>query len=107
MQFIDDRRLGPGFRFFNRHRMVDEKGKVLGYKNLDELRESLAAGAAAPHARIGAAGVAASGPRRSFAFRRAASRRNCTTPTCSTVAQIVRKKYPHRDGPAAAANVAA
>ncbi len=41
VQFIDDRRLGPGFRFFNQHRIVDEKGKVLGYKNLDELRESL------------------------------------------------------------------
>ena len=35
VQFIDDRRLGPGFRFFNQHRIVDEKGKVLGYKNLD------------------------------------------------------------------------
>lgn len=41
VQFIDDRRLGPGFRFFNRHRMVDEKGKVLGYRNLEQLRESL------------------------------------------------------------------
>jgi SNF2 family DNA or RNA helicase len=41
VQFIDDRRLGPGFRFFNRHRVVDEKGKILGYKNLGELRESL------------------------------------------------------------------
>jgi len=41
VQFIDDRRLGPGFRFFNRHRMVDEKGKVLGYRNLGELRERL------------------------------------------------------------------
>ena len=41
VQFVDDRRLGPGFRFFNQHRMVDEKGKVLGYKNLDELREQL------------------------------------------------------------------
>ena len=41
VQFIDDRRLGPGFRFFNRHRVVDEKGKVLGYKNLAELRETL------------------------------------------------------------------
>ena len=41
VQFIDDRRLGPGFRFFNQHRMVDEKGKVLGYRNLDELRERL------------------------------------------------------------------
>ncbi len=42
VQFIDDRRLGPGFRFFNKHRMVDEKGKVLGYKNLGELRATLA-----------------------------------------------------------------
>ena len=41
MQFVDDRRLGPGFRFFNKHRVVDEKGKVLGYKNLDDLRETL------------------------------------------------------------------
>jgi hypothetical protein len=41
VEFIDDRRLGPAFRFFNRHRVVDEKGKVLGYKDLDVLRESL------------------------------------------------------------------
>jgi hypothetical protein len=42
VQFIDDRRLGPGFRFFNKHRVIDDKGKVLGYKNLGELREALA-----------------------------------------------------------------
>ncbi|MGI8978041.1 MAG: DEAD/DEAH box helicase [Pirellulaceae bacterium] len=41
VQFIDDRRLGPGFRFFNQHRVVDEKGKTLGYKNLASLRENL------------------------------------------------------------------
>lgn len=41
VQFVDDRRLGPGFRFFHKHRVLDEKGKVLGYKNLGELRESL------------------------------------------------------------------
>jgi SNF2 domain-containing protein/helicase-like protein len=41
VQFIDDRRLGPAFRFYNRHRVVDEKGKVRGYKNLAELRENL------------------------------------------------------------------
>jgi ERCC4-related helicase len=41
VEFIDDRRLGPAFRFFNRHRVVDEKGKLLGYKNLDHLRENL------------------------------------------------------------------
>ncbi len=41
VQFVDDRRLGPGFRFFNKHRVVNDKGKVLGYKNLGELRERL------------------------------------------------------------------
>jgi hypothetical protein len=41
VEFIDDRRLGPAFHFLNRYRIVDEKGKVLGYKNLDELRERL------------------------------------------------------------------
>jgi len=41
VEFVDDRRLGPAFRFFNRHRVVDERGKLLGYKNLDELRERL------------------------------------------------------------------
>jgi len=41
VEFIDDRRLGAAFRFYNRHRVVDEKGKVLGYRNLSELRESL------------------------------------------------------------------
>ena len=30
VQFIDDRRLGPGFRFFHRHRVVDEKGRSSG-----------------------------------------------------------------------------
>jgi SNF2 family DNA or RNA helicase len=42
VQFIDDRRLAPAFRFFNRHRVTDENGKVLGYKNLAELRRNLA-----------------------------------------------------------------
>ena len=41
-EFIDDRRLGPAFRFYNRHRVVDEKGKVLGYKSLARLRKDLA-----------------------------------------------------------------
>ena len=41
VEFIDDRRLGPAFRFYNRYRVVDEKGRVLGYKNLDDLRERL------------------------------------------------------------------
>lgn len=41
VQFIDDRRLGPAFRFFHAHRQVDERGKVLGYTRLDELRTRL------------------------------------------------------------------
>ncbi|MQA92445.1 MAG: helicase [Gemmatimonas sp.] len=40
-EFVDYRRLGPAFRFFNRHRVTDEKGKVLGYRDLDVLRENL------------------------------------------------------------------
>ena len=44
VEFIDDRRLGPAFRLFNRHRIVDEKGKVrscLGAKQLRLRRERL------------------------------------------------------------------
>ena len=41
MEFIDDRRLGPDFRFHHRHRMGEESGRVVGYKNLDALRELL------------------------------------------------------------------
>jgi len=32
VEFIDDRRLGPAFRFYNRHRVTDEKGKVLAIR---------------------------------------------------------------------------
>jgi len=42
VEFIDDRRLGPAFQFFDRHRVTDDKGKVLGYQRLDELRARLA-----------------------------------------------------------------
>jgi len=41
VEFIDDRRLGPAFRFLNKYRVANEKGKLLGYKNLDELRNTL------------------------------------------------------------------
>lgn len=40
-KFIDIRRLGPAYRFFHRHRSVDETGRITGYKRLDELREHL------------------------------------------------------------------
>ena len=39
--FVDDSRLGPAYRFFHRHRIVDERGKIQGYQNLDELRTAL------------------------------------------------------------------
>lgn len=41
VEFIDDRRLGPAYRFINRHRVATETGKVLGYKNLEALRQHL------------------------------------------------------------------
>lgn len=41
VEFIDERRLGPAFSFLHRHRVVSETGKVLGYKDLDRLREAL------------------------------------------------------------------
>ncbi len=41
VEFIDDRRLGPAYRFIHRHRVASDTGKVLGYKNLDALRERL------------------------------------------------------------------
>jgi superfamily II DNA or RNA helicase len=41
VSFIDDRRLGPAYRFFHRHRVVDDRGRVEGYRNLDQLREML------------------------------------------------------------------
>ncbi len=42
VEFIDDRRLGPAFRFFNQHKVMNERGKLLGYKNLDKVRAKLA-----------------------------------------------------------------
>src|SRR5262249_17399784 len=42
VEFVDDRRLGPAFQFLHDHRVVDENGKLLGYRNLDKLREKLA-----------------------------------------------------------------
>lgn len=41
VRFVDDTRLGPAYRFFHKHREVDDRGKPIGYKKLDELREAL------------------------------------------------------------------
>jgi SNF2 family DNA or RNA helicase len=42
VQFVDDRRLGPAFQFLHDHRVLDADGKLLGYRNLDKVREKLA-----------------------------------------------------------------
>jgi superfamily II DNA or RNA helicase len=42
VQFVDDRRLGPAFQFLHDHRLLDDNGKLLGYRNLDKIREKLA-----------------------------------------------------------------
>src|SRR4051794_35195803 len=41
VQFVDDRRLGPAFQFLHDHRVLDEGGKLLGYRNLEAIREKL------------------------------------------------------------------
>ncbi|MGH7844008.1 MAG: DEAD/DEAH box helicase, partial [Candidatus Binatia bacterium] len=42
VQFVDGRRLGPAFRFLSEHRQVNEQGKLIGYRNLDQVRDKLA-----------------------------------------------------------------
>jgi superfamily II DNA or RNA helicase len=42
VQFVDDRRLGPAFQFLHDHRVLDDSGKLLGYRNLDKIRDKLA-----------------------------------------------------------------
>ena len=58
VQFVDDRRLGPAFRFFNRHRVADEKGKVLGLQEPGPTSAASGADPAAAHARTGADAIA-------------------------------------------------
>jgi superfamily II DNA or RNA helicase len=41
MEFIDKHRLGPLYRFLHHHRITDNGGKVIGYTNLQSVRESL------------------------------------------------------------------
>lgn len=42
VQFVDDRRLGPAFQFLHEHRQLDEQGRLVGYRNLERIRERLA-----------------------------------------------------------------
>src|SRR5262249_32888278 len=41
VQFVDDRRLGPAFQFLHDHRVLDDKHNLVGYRNLDKIREKL------------------------------------------------------------------
>ena len=41
VSFVDDRQLGPAFQFLHDHRVLDEAGKLLGYRNLNTVREKL------------------------------------------------------------------
>jgi SNF2 family DNA or RNA helicase len=41
VEFINERQLGPAFRFYHQHRILDDRGRSIGYKNLDELRKRL------------------------------------------------------------------
>ncbi len=42
VQFVDERRFGPAFQFLHDHRILDEKGRLKGYRNLELIRERLA-----------------------------------------------------------------
>jgi len=41
VQFVDQHRLGPTFRFLADHQMLDEDGKVVGYRGLDHISQTL------------------------------------------------------------------
>jgi len=41
VEFVDRHRLGPMFRFLATHQQVDENGKVVGYRRLDEISQTL------------------------------------------------------------------
>jgi SNF2 family DNA or RNA helicase len=41
MEFVDRHHLGPLYRFVHDHRITDEGGKVVGYRNLEAIRNSL------------------------------------------------------------------
>jgi superfamily II DNA or RNA helicase len=42
VQFVDRHRLGPTWRLRHTHQSTDETGRVIGYKNLDQLGKTLA-----------------------------------------------------------------
>ncbi len=42
VQFVDQHRLGPTFRFLHDHQITDETGRVVGYRQLDTIGKTLA-----------------------------------------------------------------
>jgi superfamily II DNA or RNA helicase len=42
VEFVDRFRMGPMFRFLGEHQHVDDHGKVIGYRNLSKISETLA-----------------------------------------------------------------
>jgi len=42
VEYVDRHRLGPTFRFLDHHQVRDEVGKVVGYRNLDNVGRTLA-----------------------------------------------------------------
>jgi len=41
VEFVDRHRLGPMFRFLHTHQHVDENGRVVGYRKLDDISQTL------------------------------------------------------------------
>jgi len=41
VEFVDNYKLGPLFRFLNNHQIYDETGKVIGYNNLNKISDTL------------------------------------------------------------------
>ncbi|MFO0937977.1 MAG: DEAD/DEAH box helicase [Gemmataceae bacterium] len=41
VEFVDAHRFGPAFQFLNDHRVLDSRGNLKGYRNLDTIREKL------------------------------------------------------------------
>ena len=41
IEFVDRFRLGPSFRFLSQHQHVNAEGRVIGYRNLDTISETL------------------------------------------------------------------
>ncbi|HPO12083.1 MAG TPA: DEAD/DEAH box helicase [Candidatus Hydrogenedentes bacterium] len=42
MEFVDKFHLGPLFRFLHKHQHTDTQGRIIGYRDLDRIKESLA-----------------------------------------------------------------